>query len=174
MIKTKLGAMPKHSVIALLLPFALASSCVHAQESVYLESIRCLGGPYGLQLPRDLRQLRVMAPLLHEKVGEVEHWDGYTVTRRTFYFEGLELGIADFSNDPSKWTLTHAELSGAKWNHRSPFKLGQPVSRAHSLLGAAAKGDGELKRSYGGDGDSLQIRSSAGHVTGVSYRCYSG
>lgn len=166
--------MRKYSVIALLLTLASAGSSVHAQETVYLEAIRCIGGPYGLQLPSDLRQLRVMAPLLREEVVEVEHADGYTVTRKTLYFEGLELGIADFSNDPSKWMLTHAELSGAKWNHRSPFKLGQPVSRAHSLLGAAAKGDGGLKRSYGGDGDSLEIRSSAGLVTGVSYRCYSG
>jgi hypothetical protein len=150
------------------------SVCAFGQESVYMEDIRCVGGPFGMKLPEDARKLRAMARLVGEAVDEVERWDGYTATRKTLYFDGLELGVVEFSNDPAKLFVTRADITNAKWNHLLPFKIRQPVAVARSVLGGLAKDDVRLSWSYASDVDSLQFRTSAGLVVGVSYRCYSG
>lgn len=160
-------------VIATLLVSSV-SICAFGQEHVYVEAIRCVGGPFGMKLPKDARKVRSMARLIREAVSEVERWDGYTVTRKTLYFDGLELGVIDISNDPASLMVTHADITSAKWNHLLPFKIRQPVSVARSVLGGLAKDDAALSRSYSSDGDSVQFRTSNGLVVGVSYSCYSG
>ncbi|MCV2360030.1 hypothetical protein LNV08_13715 [Paucibacter sp. TC2R-5] len=153
---------------------ALASPGAKCGESVYLESIQCVGGRYGLVLPKDVRQLKSLSKLLRESVSQVEHWDGYTATRKTLFFDGLELGIAEFSNDPARVIVTHAEVSKPSWNRLSPFKLGRPAAEAQALIGESAKGDDELKNSYGSDSDSVDFQAVSGVVIRVSYSCYSG
>jgi hypothetical protein len=115
-----------------------------------------------------------MAPLIRETVAEVEHWEGYTATRKTLYFDGLELGVIDISNDPAGLMVTHAYVTSPKWNRLLPFKIDDPVFSARAVLGGAAKDDAKLIRTYAGDGDSLKFVSSGGRVVGVSYSCYSG
>ena len=127
-----------------------------------------------MTLPVDARQIRSMAPLIREAVSEVERWDGYTATRRTLYFDGLELGLVEFSNGPSRVMVTHAEITSPKWNRLLPFKIRQPISAARDVLGDHAKDDAVLVRSYASESDSVQFRTSGGSVVGVSYSCYSG
>lgn len=141
---------------------------------MYLEAVRCAGGPFGMKLPADARQLRTLAPLVREAVSEVEHWEGYTATRRTLHFDGLELGVIDLSNDPARLIVTHAQVTSPNWNRLLPFKLGAPVSAARAVLGEPAADDAALSRAYAGDGDSLQFMTSKGRLVGVAYRCYSG
>jgi len=164
-----------------LMRFAIAallastvSVCAFGQESVYMEDIRCVGGPFGMKLPKDARKLLSMARLVSEAVDEVERWDGYTATRKTLYFDGLELGVVELSNDPARLMVTHADITNAKWNHLLPFKIRQPVSVARAVLGGFAKDDARLSRSYASESDSLQFRTSGGRLFGVSYSCYSG
>lgn len=144
------------------------------QESVYVEDIQCVGGTFGMKLPEDARKVRSMARLVREAVSEVERWDGYTATRKTLYFDGLELGVVEFSNDPARLMVTHADIMNAKWNHLLPFKIRQPVSVARAVLGVFAKDDARLSRSYASESDSLQFRTSGALLVGVSYSCYSG
>jgi hypothetical protein len=162
----------KFAIAALLA--STVSVCAFGQESVYMEGIRCVGGPFGMKLPEDARKLRSMARLVSEAVSEVERWDGYTATRKTLYFDGLELGVVEFSNDPARLMVTHADIMNAKWNHLLPLKIRQPVSVVRSLLGGPATDDVRLSWSYASDVDSLQFPTSDGLVVGVSYRCYSG
>jgi hypothetical protein len=143
-------------------------------DSVYIQSVQCLGGPYGLTLPTDARKIRKLGKVLREEMGDVEQWDGYSATRKTLHFAGLSLGIIEFSNDPSRLMVTHADLTSVEWNRLSPFKLRKPVADAQALLGEAAANDPDLKKSYGSESDSVQIQSSKGVVMGVSYSCYSG
>lgn len=154
------------------------ASAAHAQppgsETVYLESVRCVGGPFGLMLPQDLRQVRALGKLIREQVAEVERWDGYTATRKTLFFEGLELGVVEFSNDPAALMLTHAVVIGAQWSGLTPFKPGLAVQTARKLFGASANGDPGLRKVYAGDGDSVQVASAGGVVTRVTYQCFSG
>ena len=160
-------------VLATLLASAVPV-CAFGQEYVYVDAVRCIGGPFGMKLPADARKVRLMAPLVRETVSKVERWNGYTATRKTLYFDGLELGVIDFSNDPARLMVTHAEIASSKLNHLLPFKIRHPISAARSVLGELAKDDDRLNRSYASDGDSLQFRTSDSLVVGVSYSCYSG
>lgn len=156
---------------AFMASLGTAGAC--AQESVYVEAVRCVGGTFGMKLPADARRIRSMG-LVRETVPEVERWDGYTATRKTLYFDGLELGVVDFSNDPGRVMITHAVVTSPKWNRLLPFKIHRPISEARSLLGGPARADAGLSRVYASESDSVQFQTSGGSVVGVSYSCYSG
>jgi hypothetical protein len=157
--------------VALLLGTCSAT----AQEaSVFVEAFHCVGGRFGLALPSDFRTLKKLSKVLREEVGDVEQWEGYTATRKTLHFDGLALGVVEFSNDPARFMVTSAVLTSPSWNRLSPFKLRRPVPEAVSLLGEYANSDPGLRRTYGGESDSVKIQSSGGIVTGVTYECYSG
>jgi hypothetical protein len=165
--------------IAVLFPLLVALSLLPRNsaaqsESTFVQSMRCVGGPYGLLLPTDARKLRKLKKVPREEISEVEEEDGYTATRKTIYFSGMSLGIVEFSNDASRLIVTFAEITSPEWNRISPFKLRRPVSEAQASLGEVAATDPHLKKSYGSEGDSLQIQSSNSIVTSVSYSCYSG
>lgn len=164
----------KKQLVLVAMGIALASSSAQCEETVYLESVHCVGGPYGLNLPKDARKLKSLGKLLRETVSEVERWDGYTATRKTLFFDGFEIGLVEFSNDPARVMVTHADISKPSWNRLSPFKLGRPVSEARALLGPSAKDDGELKRIYSSESDSVDFQTTSGVVVHVSYSCYSG
>lgn len=166
--------MHKLKQILAALAATLACTSAPAQEYAYVEPVHCIGGPFGLNLPRDARKIRSMGRLLSETVAEVEHWDGYTATRKTLAFDGLDLGIIELSNDPSTLMVTHADVSSPRWNHLLPVRIGEPAAAAHKLLGEAAKDDKDLTRVYGGDADGVQFRTQAGLITRVTYQCYSG
>lgn len=136
--------------------------------------MNCVGGTFGLVLPRDARKLPSLGKILHEKVTEVERWEGHTATRKTLYFDGLELGIVQISNDPTRVMITHASITKPAWNHLVPFKVGSGVKSVKGLLGAAANGDEKLKRTYRGETDEVQFQTQSGVLVGVSYNCYSG
>lgn len=160
----------------LLSALAICVACpgVHAEDSVYVDAVRCIGGPFGMKLPADARKIRSLGPLAREAVSEVERWDGYTATRKTLYFDGLELGVVEFSNDSARLMVTHAEVTSPKWNHLLPFKVRQPASAVQAVLGDHAKGDAGLSRIYSSETDSVRFTTSAGAVVRVSYSCYSG
>lgn len=164
----------KISPFLIALVSATVCATALAEDTVYDPSIRCIGGPYGLQLPTDAATIRSMGKLLREEVAEVEQWEGYTATRTTLYFDGLELGVIELSNDPLALMVTRAVVTNAKWNRIMPFKIRQPVSAARRLLGKSAKDDAGLRKIYGGDVDAVQFHTASGLVTGVSYSCYSG
>ena len=159
----------------LALALAVGTCGASAQEdSVFVEGLSCLGGRYGLVMPGDFRTLKKLSKVLREELGEVEQWDGYTATRKTLHFEGLELGVVEFTNDPARYMVTSAKLTSPSWNRLSPFKLRRPVAEAAQILGDIAKPDPGLRRTYGSESDNLKIQTSGGIVTGVTYECYSG
>ena len=166
--------MSRRALCAAALGVALSGSVTAAEEYVFVASLRCMGGTYGLSLPDDARQLPALGALLREEISEVEEWDGYTATRKTFFFDGLALGVVEFSHEPSQVMVTHAEFSTPAWNHLMPFKIGQPTASARALLGPRAEGDTDLRRTYGSEGDSVTFQSAQGVVVRVSYSCYSG
>jgi len=168
-MRTAAAHIPVLAALSLLPGGSFAQS-----ESTFVQSIQCVGGPYGLLLPTDARKLRKLGKVLREEVSEVEEGDGYTATRKTLHFAGMSLGIVEFSNDASRLMVTFADLTSPEWSRISPFKLRKPVSDARALLGEAAAKDPDLKKSYGSESDSIQFQTSNGVVMGVSYSCYSG
>jgi hypothetical protein len=139
-----------------------------------IDDIYCVGGRFGLMLPQDIRAVKRMSKLRREEISEIEKWDGYTATRKTLYFDGLALGVIEFSNDPARYLLTSADLMNSSWNRISQFKLRKPAAEAVKLIGERARLDPELNRTYGGESDSVQFQTSAGVLTRVTYSCYSG
>ena len=165
--------MKSRSLVAAIgIALSVRGAC--AKDSVYVDSLHCVGGKYGLALPKDARKLRSLDKLVRENVDEIEQWDGYTATRKTLHFDGLDLGVIEISNDPKRLMITYAQITKPKWNYLVPFKLGLSVKAAQKLLGDSAKDDDELKRDYLGESDSVQFQSQSGVVVGVSYNCYSG
>jgi hypothetical protein len=133
-----------------------------------------VGKPFGLDVPEDARTLASLGTLLREEITEVEQWDGYTATRKTLFFDGLELGVVALSHAPAELMVTHAVISTPEWNRLMSFKLGQPIDAARTLLGPSAKDDAGLTHTYGSEGDSVEFGSRSGVLTHVSYSCYSG
>lgn len=164
----------KQQLIVTALAFTLFSPCTYAQDSSSLDAMNCVGGKFGLVLPRDARKLPSLGKILREEVTEVERWEGHIATRKTLYFDGLELGIVQITNDPTRVMITHASVAKSSWNHLVPFKLGGAVKSAKGLLGAAADGDEKLKRTYRGETDEVHFETQFGVLVGVSYNCYSG
>lgn len=153
---------------------ALSISTIGGEDYAFIESLDCVGGPFSLVLPTDARQLTTLGTLLREQILEIEEWDGYTATRKTLFFDGLALGVVEFSHEPSHVMVTHAEFSTPAWSHLMPFKIGQPTGAARALLGPRADSDADLRRTYGSEGDSVTFQSAQGVVVRVSYSCYSG
>lgn len=165
----------RHPVLVLAVTLAYGAASSAAQDTTtYHEEVRCVGGRLGLALPSDLRALKKLGTLKREEIDEVEQWDGYTTTRKTYYFFGLTLGVVEFSNDPAAFGVTFAEISHPSWNDLTPFKLQRQVSESAQWIGKPAQADPGLQRIYASEGDSLRIKSKSGVVTGVSYQCYSG
>lgn len=166
----------KQQFVVVALIVMLFSPYTHAQNSSSLEAMNCVGGKFGLVLSKNAKQLPMLGKLLREEVTEVERWEGHIATRKTLYFDGLELGIVQISNEPMRAMLTHASVTKPRWNHLVPFKLGTTVKSLKVMLGAAADGDGdeELKRIYGGESDEVQFQTQSGVLSGVFYSCYSG
>lgn len=169
-----MSSSARRLLFAAALGAALAAPDTKAADYVFIPSFHCVGGPYGLDVPEDARQLRSLGTLLREETAEVEHWDGYTATRKTFFFDGFVLGVVEFSHEPAQAMVTHVDVSKPEWNRLVPFKLGQSTEAVRTLLGPGAKGDLALARTYGSEADSVEFRSSSGVVVGVSYSCYSG
>lgn len=142
--------------------------------TAFVADLHCVGGPYGLSLPKDLRVLKRMSAVLREETEEVEQWDGYIATRKTLHFDGMRLGIIEFSNEPARYAVTSADLTKVDWNRISAFKLGRPGADAAAVLGEAAKGDPGLRRSYASESDSVVLQVSSGILIRVTYTCYSG
>lgn len=166
--------MSRRAVCAAALGVALSGGVTGTEDYVFVASLRCVGGTYGVSLPDDARQLPALGTLLREEISEVEQWDGYTATRKTLFFDGLALGVVVLSHEPSHVMVTHAEFSTPAWNHLMPFKIGQTAGAAQALLGPHAADDADLHRTYGSEGDSVTFQSARGVLVRVSYNCYSG
>jgi hypothetical protein len=164
----------KQQFVVVALTVTLSSPCTYAQDSYSLDAMNCVGGKFGLVLPKNAKKLPLLGKLLDEEVTEVERWEGHIATRKTLHFDGLELGIVQIANEPMRVMITHASVTKPRWNHLVPFKLGSAVNSVKVMLGAAADGDEELKRIYRGETDEVQFETQSGVLSGVSYSCYSG
>ena len=154
--------------------WAAAGSVTAQESSVFVDGIQCVGGRFGLTMPSDLRTLKKLGRILREEVSEVEQWDNYKATRKVIHFEGMAVGLIEFSNDPARLIVTAADLTSPTWNRISPLKLRLPVSEAALVLGEHAQSDPDLLRTYQSENDSVKIHATNGIVTRVSYACYSG
>lgn len=145
-----------------------------AKREGYIEQFLCNSGKFGLRLPPDVRALFQLGPILQQANGEVEQEEGYTATRTYVMFSGLELGFIVFSNDPSRYMISYAEVTSPNWQIAGPFRVGNTAKAAQDALGPVAQNDCDLKRSYGSEAGTVSFEQLAGKITKIRYDCYTG
>lgn len=150
-----------------------ATALAQAQPG-YLPEFACLMPPFGLRLPPHLPDLMQIAPVRDVEILEVEKWDTYTTTRKYVHFPGLTLGLVTFSNDPTRYMVSLAEISDARWAEISHFKVGDSTASARRKIGSSAAGDPDLKSDYGSEGGDVRFESLNGKITKIIFRCYTG
>lgn len=166
----------RRSLLLIALACLLGRSVASAPDAaLYVNGLTCADGPFALQLPRDLRALKQMAPLEGEDLLEVDSWsEGHTTTRKALHFDGLTLAVIAFSNDPARYLVYAAVLSDPRWNALTPIHPGRPLSEVMALMGDTRPVDPSRPLVYTGDADTLRIESVAGRVSQVVYDCYDG
>lgn len=145
-----------------------------APDAVYVEGLSCQDGRHGLRLPADARKLPGLGRLQREEVLAVERWDGYRATRKRLQFDGLELEVVVFSNDPARWMLAAATVTTPAWDALLPQPMGTPAAALQAWLGQPANSDPKLRRVYTGEADSLQLDTRDGRLARLRYSCYTG
>jgi|JI8StandDraft_2_1071088.scaffolds.fasta_scaffold200114_1 hypothetical protein len=165
----------RHTIALLAFVFSSVSSGAPAKsQSVYVPDLECVGGELGLRLPSDIRELKRLSQPVKQELIEVENWPGYTATWNLLHFDGLTLGVVEFSNDPARYLLFFASVASPTWNGLSPIQLMQPISQAAAVLGTYAIDNPGLSWPFEDEGDTLTIHSREGLVSEVIYQCYPG
>ncbi|MES2635044.1 MAG: hypothetical protein V4669_18905 [Pseudomonadota bacterium] len=139
---------------------------------VAVPAFSCVTGPFAVQLPAVLSGLRALGKLKEEKVVRVQSWEGYKAVERWLRFEGMELQIVTFTNDPERYTLGSALFESPRWS-QAPARVGEPSGPLVTRLGAAQV-EANANWRFAGETDSLYIQSKAGKISRVLYECYTG
>jgi hypothetical protein len=160
---------------------AAASSPVTANQAgpagdpeYFVEGLRCLDGRHSMRLPKTLPALVKLAPVLKVEDLGTERWEGYTTTRRRFFFAGLTVGLVAYSNDANRYSLERVEIRGGQWARIAPFAVGEAIDSVRGKLGQIADDDVELRSIYQGENESVRFKTKAGAVSAVIYQCYTG
>lgn len=141
---------------------------------IYIEEISCDTGKFSLRLPDYLPDLLKISKVISNEVVDRQNYGDYTTERRHISFDGLRLGILSSSKEPLRYLVTFAEITGPTWRIAGPFVIGDSVKLVQGQIGALAKQDGKLKKSYKGDGASIDFIVSNGKITKIEYSCYTG
>lgn len=83
-----------------------------ASDKSYIVNFSCESAPFGLHLPASYLNLLRIAPVKSNAVTETENWEGYTTGRRDIAFDGLFLRVITFSNDPERYMVALATVTG--------------------------------------------------------------
>ena len=159
------------TVLLLSVALGLASFEVSAQ-SYNVADLSCTKGPYRLKLPKSYRAVRGLGTIRRDRVLKIEDHGTYTATHRELRFNGLEIELVTFSNQPGRYVLTKAIISTPNWRIGGQLRVGAPAKAALRGLAREAPRDGELE--FSGDGDSLRVALAAGRVLDVEYSCQPG
>jgi hypothetical protein len=150
-------------------PFGL-----HASEEFRVEvpGFSCTAGPNSVVLPKRYPQLRKLARLQSQKLGETKNWENYRATEVSLHFTGLTVGAITFLNNPERYNLSAVYITGAKWSI-SPFRIGQKAAPHFQRLGIASPTSTGTWR-FSGESDSFVLKVQSGKIAEVLYDCYTG
>jgi hypothetical protein len=170
--------MSSYPKLVMSLILAVCCASARANEPVrsdgYIDDFLCIGGHLGLHLPVNARMLFQLGPILRQATGEVEQAEGYTTTQTHLSYAGFELGFITFSNDPSRYMISYAEVTSPDWQIAGPFRVGDTVKSTYVALAPYAQHDSQLKQSYGSEVGVMSFEHSEGTITKIKYDCYTG
>lgn len=154
----------------LLIAAALGLASFDATAQSYtVADLSCTKGPYRLKLPKSYKAVRGLGTIRRDRVLKVEDHGTYTATHRELRFNGLELELVTFSNQPGHYALTKAIISTRNWRIGGALRVGAPAKSALRGLANESPRDGELE--FSGATDSLRVNLAAGRVLDLEYSC---
>jgi hypothetical protein len=148
---------------------ALCLAPMGANAQTYVADLSCTQGPYRLKLPKSYRAVRGLGTIRRDRVLKVEDHGTYTSTHRELRFNGLEIELVTFSNEPGRYALTKAIISTRNWRIAGALRVGAPARSALRGLANESPRDGELE--FSGATDSLRVNLAAGRVLDLEYSC---
>ena len=157
---------------ALLVIVALGLAPLDAQAQARVANLSCTKGPFALKLPKSYKAVRGLGAIRRDRVLKTEDHDGYTATHRELRFNGLELELVTFSNQPGRYALTKAIITTRNWRIGGPLRVGAPAKSALRGLANESPRDGELE--FSGATDSVRVNLAAGRILDVEYFCQPG
>ena len=154
----------------LLIAAALGLASFDAMAQSYtVADLSCTKGPYRLKLPKSYRAVRGLGTIRRDRVLKIEDRGAYTATHRELRFNGLEIELVTFSNEPGRYALTKAIITTSNWRIAGALRVGAPARSALRGLANESPRDGELE--FSGATDSLRVNLAAGRVLDVEYSC---
>jgi hypothetical protein len=154
----------------LLIAAALVFASFDATAQSYtVADLSCTKGPYRLKLPKSYRAVRGLGTIRRDRVLKIEDRGAYTATHRELRFNGLEIELVTFSNEPGRYALTKAIITTSNWRIAGALRVGAPARSALRGLANQSPRDGELE--FSGATDSLRVNLAAGRVLDVEYSC---
>ena len=155
-----------------MVALALACPAQAAEKVTHVAQLSCTTGPYGIRLSKSYKAVRKLAPLKKETLLKSEDRGKYKAQYRLLAFEGLELIVITFSNEPDRYRLSAATFA-SPWPLTGKLRVGN--SAKFALQGLPVKNipnDDEI--SFGGDKDSMRVTLSGGNVKEIDYDCDTG
>jgi hypothetical protein len=153
----------------LFIVVALCLAPLGANAQTYVADLSCTQGPYRLKLPKSYRAVRGLGTIRRDRVLKIEDRGTYTATYRELRFNGLEIELVTFSNEPGRYALTKAIITTRNWRIAGALRVGAPARSALRGLANQSPRDGELE--FSGATDSLRVNLAAGRVLDVEYSC---
>ena len=158
---------------ALLIVALLCLAPLDAKAQTYaVADLSCMKGPYRLKLPKSYKALRAMGQLRRDRVLKTEDVGGQIVTHRELRYNGLELELTTFANEPGRYALTKAIITTPNWRFAGPLRVGAPAKSALRGLANESPRNGELE--FTGATDSVRVNIAAGRVLDLEYTCQPG
>lgn len=155
----------------LLIAAVLALAPLDAQAQSYtVADLSCTTGAYRLKLPKSYKGVRSMGTIRRDRVLKIEDRGTYTATHRELRYNGLEIELTTFSNEPGRYAVTRAIITTSNWRIAGPLRVGAPAKSALRGLANESPRDGELE--FSGDGDSVRVAFAAGRILDVEYSCH--
>jgi hypothetical protein len=138
-------------------------------QSYSVADLSCTKGPYRLKLPKSYRAVRGLGTIRRDRVLKIEDRGPYTATHRELRFNGLEIELVTFSNEPGRYALTKAIITTSNWRIAGALRVGAPAKSALRGLANQSPRDGELE--FSGATDTVRVNLAAGRVLDVEYSC---
>ena len=158
---------------ALLIAAALGCASFDAPAQSYsVADLSCTKGPYRLKLPKSYKAVRGLGAVRRDRVLKIEDHGTYTATHRELRFNGLELELVTWSNEPGRYAVTRAIITTSNWRIAAPLRVGAPAKQALRGLANESPRDGELE--FSGGADSVRIALAGGRIFDVEYSCQPG
>jgi len=144
-----------------------------AKDDRYVETLACIGGPFGLGVPPTYSALRKLGPIEREATAVPDGPADGKAVRRAIWFPGLVLDLYSFPDQPERYLLASATITDPRWTLAGPLHVGQTLDDARQHLAALGVTLGP-SLSLGGDGDTITLKLSGNAISEIDYSCYTG